>query len=334
MMAKIYHDGDVDLSVLKDKTIAVIGYGNQGRAQALNMRDSGLKVIIGNIEDDYKKSAIKDGFDVFLIREAAKKGDVIMILLPDEVTPDIYKEQIENELKENNVISFASGYNVAFGLIKIKPFVDVVMVAPRCLGRFVRERFEKGKGFPSFFGVAQNYSGKAKEIVLAIAKMIGSTKMGVLELSFEQEAHLDLFSEQGFGPIMGAAMMGEYAVMLDAGFPPEAVLIEMYMSGELGESFKAMAEVGLIKQMDYHSRTSQFGSVMASMNLDAGVRTAVYNYMTKALEKIRSGEFAKKWKEDMEAGYPLYEELNEARKNNEIAVVEKKVRKELGMNDS
>jgi len=330
-MTKFYHDEDADLSVLEGKTIAIIGYGNQGRAQALNIRDNGLKVIIGNIDDAYKKLAIEDGFEVYPIIEAANKGDVISLLLPDEVSPNIYKEQIEDQLEENKVINFASGYNIAFGFIKPPSFIDVVVVAPRCLGRFVRERFERGEGFPSFFGVKQDHSGKAKEIALAIAKAIGSTRMGVLELSFEQEAYIDLFSEQGFGPILGAAMVAEYVVLQEAGIPPEAILIELYMSGELSEAFKAMAEIGLIKQMDYHSRTSQFGSILASLNLDFEVREAITNYMKKALENIKSGEFAKKWKEDMDAGYPMYNKLKEFRENNELAVAEKLVRKGLRM---
>jgi len=330
-MTKIYRDEDADLSVLKSRTIAVMGYGNQGRAQALNMRDSGLKVIIGNIDDDYKKLASEDGFKVYPIREAAKKSDIISLLIPDEVAPNVYKEEIENQLEENKVINFASGYNIAFDLIKPPPFIDVVMVAPRCLGRFVRERFERGEGFPSFFGVKQDHSGKAKKIALAIAKAIGSTRMGVLELSLEQEAYIDLFSEQGFGPILGAAMTSEYVVLQEAGFPPEAILIELYMSGELSEAFKAMAEIGLIKQMDYHSRTSQFGSILASMNLDFEVRETITNYMKKALENIKSGEFAKKWKEDMDAGYPLYDRLKEFRENNELAIAERQVRKGLRM---
>lgn len=330
-MTKIYHDEDADLSVLKGRTIAIIGYGNQGRAQALNMRDNGLKVIIGNIDDDYKKLAIKDGFKVYPIREATNNGDIISLLIPDEVAPNIYKEQIESKLKENKVINFASGYNIAFGLIKPPPFIDIVMVAPRCLGKFVRERFERGEGFPSFFGVKQDHSGKAKKITLAIAKAIGSTRTGVLELSLEQEAYIDLFSEQGFGPVLGAAMVAEYAVLEEAEIPPEAILIELYMSGELSEAFKAMAEIGLIKQMDFHSRTSQFGSILASMNLDFEVREVITNYMKKALENIKSGEFAKKWREDMDAGYPLFNRLKEFREKNELAIVEKQVRKGLRM---
>lgn len=330
-MTRFYHDEDADLSILEGRTIAVIGYGNQGRAQALNMRDNGLNVIVGNIDDDYKKLAIEDGFEVHSIEEAAKRGNIISLLLPDEVAPNIYKEQIERRLTENKVINFASGYNIAFGYIEPPPFVDVIMVAPRCLGRFVRERFERGVGFPSFFGVGQDYSGKAKAIALAIAKAIGSTRMGVLEIGLEQEAYVDLFSEQGFGPILGAAMFGEYVVLQAAGIPPEAILIEMYVSGELAETFKAMAEIGLIKQMDYHSRTSQFGSVVASLNLDFEVREAITNYMKKTLEKIKSGKFARKWKEDMNAGYPLYNRLRKVREDNELAVVERRVRKGLRM---
>ncbi len=321
-LTKFYHNEDADLTVLKNKLIAVIGYGNQGRAQALNMRDSSLNVIIGNIKDSYWELAKNDGFDVYPIKEAASKGDILFLLIPDEVMPQVYENEIQSKLSEGKVLNFASGYNIAFGLIKPPKSIDVVMLAPRMIGKFVRELFVKGEGFPSFIAVENDASGKAKEIVLALAKAIGSTRAGVLEVTMAQEAYMDLFSEQGTGPIIGRTLMAAFQIQVDAGLPPEAVLVELYMSGELGLVFQTFAETGIAGQMGLHSQTSQYGSISRSLTLNID---PIVEHLQKVFEDIRNGDFAEEWRKEQEAGYPKFKELTELSKLNPLAPYEKKV---------
>lgn len=331
-MVKFYYDEDADLSVLKDKVIAVIGYGNQGRAQALNMRDNHLEVIIGNIKDSYWDLAKADGFKVYPIREAASKADIISFLIPDELMPQVYEKEIRGELSQGKVLNFASGYNIGFGLIKPPSNVDVVMLAPRMIGKYVRELFVKGEGFPSFIAVENDASGRAKDIVLALAKAIGSTRAGVLEVTMAQEAYMDLFTEQGTGPIIGRTLMAAFQILVEAGLPPEAVLIELYMSGELGLVFQTFAETGIAGQMELHSQTSQYGSISRSLTLKFD---PIVEHLKKVFEEIKSGAFAEEWKKEQEAGYPKFKELKELSKLNPLAPYEKKVieglrRKKLG----
>jgi ketol-acid reductoisomerase len=321
-LAKFYYDEDADLSILKNKLIAVIGYGNQGRAQALNMRDSGLNVIIGNIKDSYWELAEADGFEVYSIKEAAKRADIILFLIPDELMPQVYEKEIRSELSKEKVLSFASGYNIAFGLIKPPKNIDVVMLAPRMIGKFVRELFVKGEGYPSFIAVENDASGKAKKIVLALAKAIGSTRTGVLEVTMAHEAYMDLFSEQGLGPIIGATLMAAFQIQVEAGLPPEAVLIELYMSGELGLIFQMFAETGTSGQMGLHSQTSQYGSLSRSLTLKID---SIVEHLKRVFEGIKSGAFAEEWKKEQEAGYPKFNELKELAKLNPLASYEKKV---------
>jgi ketol-acid reductoisomerase len=199
-MAKVYYDQDTSLAPLSDKTIGVIGYGNQGRAQALNLKDSGLNVIIGVRADETREQAVSDGFDVVPIAEAANQAQTILFLIPDEVMPDVFRDEVLPALSPGKAICFASGYNIAFNLIEPPDGVDVIMVAPRMIGAGVRQCYLEGRGFPSFIGIHQDASGNALETTLAIAKGIGSTKSGAMLLTFAQEAELDLFTEQGFGP--------------------------------------------------------------------------------------------------------------------------------------
>ncbi|MHA1579223.1 MAG: ketol-acid reductoisomerase [Candidatus Freyarchaeota archaeon] len=321
-MTKFYHDEDADLSAVKDKLIAVIGYGNQGRAQALNMRDSGLNVIVGNIRDSYWRQAETDGFEVYPIREAASIGDIILFLIPDELMSQVYEREIRSELSGGKVLCFASGYNIAFGFIKPPKDVDVVMLAPRMIGKGVRELFVKGEGFPSFIAVENDASGRAKEIVLALAKAIGSTRVGVLEVTMAQEAYMDLFTEQGIGPVIGRTLMAAFQIQVDAGLPPEAVLIEMYMSGELALVFQTFAEMGIAGQMELHSQTSQYGSLSRSLSLNID---PIVEHLKKVFEDIRSAAFAEEWRKEQEAGYPKFKELKELSKLNPLAPYEKKV---------
>jgi len=324
--AKIYFDEDANLDIIKEKTIAVIGYGNQGRSQALNLRDSGLKVIIGNIDDEYKPKAKEEGFEVFSISEACKKADIIMMLIPDEVMVDVINEMVIPNLSENKVISFASGYNIAFNLIQLPEFIDIVLLAPRMIGPGVRELYKEG--FFSFIGVHQDYSGKAKDIVLALAKGIGSTKKAVIETTMKQEAALDLFTEQCFGPAFGQVLMASFQLLMEEGFPPEAILVELYMSGEISYTWKRIAEEGFIEQMSHHSRTSQYGSLSRGIYFSKFMNP-IKEQMKEVFKNILNGKFAKEWQKEQKKGEKTLKTLLESAKKTPLAKIERQVREKL-----
>uniref|UniRef100_UPI0012F525E6 NAD(P)-dependent oxidoreductase n=1 Tax=Brachyspira sp. SAP_772 TaxID=2608385 RepID=UPI0012F525E6 len=232
-MATIYYDNDADLNLIKEKTIAIIGYGNQGRSQAINIRDSGIKnVIIGSRKDESYDQANEDGFMVYSIEEASKKADIIYMLLPDEVAPQIYEEKIAPNLKDGNIINFSSAYNITFKRIVPAKNLDIVMAAPRMIGKGVRELYEKGEGSPAFVGVHQDYSGKALEYAKALCKAIGATRKGAIEVKFDDETFLDLMAEQGTWPIIYNVFVEAFKLQVEMGHPEEAVLMEMYLSKE------------------------------------------------------------------------------------------------------
>ena len=321
---KILYDADASLEPLAGQTVAILGYGNQGRSQALNLRDSGVEVIVGNLEDEYAKTAREDGFAPIPIAAAAAKAGVALFLVPDEVQPEVYGRDVAPGLRDGDVLCFAHGYNVAFGHVAPPKGVDVVMVAPRMIGRGVRDRFLAGAGFPSFVGVHQDASGKAHERMLAIAKGIGSTRAGCLEMSFLDEATLDLFTEQAFGPAMGAAMRAAMETLIETGFPPEAVLMELYMSGELAYSLEKAAEMGMTAQWELHSHTSQYGTMTRSARwLDVDFKSR----MNEVLEEIRSGAFAREWQAEQDAGLPVFRQVKEMMKHHPIVEWENRARK-------
>jgi ketol-acid reductoisomerase len=324
-MAKIYHDADADLERLNDQQIAVIGYGNQGRSQALNLRDSGASVMIGNIRDDAHASASTDGFAVSNIADATAKADIVMLLIPDEIMPGVFEEHVAPNLQAGNLVIFASGYNVAFQLIEPAADVDVALVAPRMIGVGVRETFLEGSGFPSFVGIHQDASGTAPARMLAIAKAIGSTRAGCIEMSMHDEATLDLFTEQGFGPAFGRVLLTAIDLLVEAGYPPEAVLLELYLSGEFAYSLEKMREVGMLKQMDFHSRTSQYGSVTRGARF-LSLNEPLKEKMSEVLDEIRSGRFADEWSGEQSDASELFDKIREARDQMPVAGWEKRTR--------
>ncbi len=330
MATTIYHDADADLEELAGQTLAVVGYGNQGRSQALNLRDSGLAVIVGNVSDASAERAREDGFEVFEISEACRRADVVLLLIPDEVMPDVYGKEIAQNLRPGVLVDFASGYNVAFGLITVAEGLDVGMVAPRMIGPGVRDTYVRGQGFPSFVGVHQDATGRAKQRILALAKGLGSTRAGCIELSLHDEASLDLFTEQGFGPAFGRVLMTAVDVLVEAGYPPEAVLLELYMSGELAYTFEKIREVGLTQQMDYHSRTSQYGSITRGIRyLDLGEPVA--ERMRQVLAEIQDGTFAEEWSGAQATAGETLEKVKAARDGMPIAKWEQAARRAFGI---
>ncbi len=308
MGAKIYFDRDADLSIIQTKRLAFIGYGNQGAAQSKNLRDSGVsEIVIGNREDEYKKAAIADGFRVVSIPEASAWGDVIFLLIPDEDQPQVFREQVAPHLKSGSTLVVASGYNVAFNLFNVPDSIDVIMVAPRMIGAGVRERYLRGEPYPCFVSVEQDISGNALKLALSIARGIGATRGGAIQSSVREEAALDLFSEQAIWPVIMAAFRTAYQVLHSAGFSDEAILYEMYLSGEPAEVFERIAEQGLFEQLTLHSHTSQYGQLRALLGDDG---SWLYERFKRVLQDdILSGRFAQEWSDVQAKGLERLEQL-------------------------
>ena len=305
-MARVFYDKDANYGVLKDQTVAVVGYGNQGRSQALNMRDSGLHVIVGNEDDSYAARAKADGMSVFDVAQAAAQANVIMMLVPDEVQSELYDASIAPGLKEGSCLVFSHGYNIFYGLISPPKTVDVVLVAPRMIGEGVRRCFESGGGFPTVVGVHQDSTGKAWARTLALAKAIGGSRMGAWESTFEEETVIDLFDEQVGGGSTLLSTIYSFETLVDAGYNPEVVLLELYASGELAEVFRGVARYGLLESLRMHSRTSQYGQMSRAPRL---VHPEGKETLRAILDDIRSGAFAKEWGEERKSGYAHMEQL-------------------------
>lgn len=330
-MTKIYREADATPAIkrlLTERRIAVIGYGNQGRPQALNLRDSGAEVIVGNIADRYAEKARSDGFTVLPVSEAAANADVVMMLLPDELAVKIFERDVVPSLRPGSAVVFASGYNVGFDNIKPPKDVDCLLLAPRMIGKGVRENFKSGAGFYSFVAVHQNASGAANDVLLALAHGIGTLTKGAVEVTFRMEAELDLFNEQGFGPAFGQVLLTAIKTLLDAGYPKEAVLLELYLSGEFGYVCKHMAEVGLIKQLEDHSPASQYGAISRGIKF-LGMRVA--DPMKRVLADITSGKFAKEWANENRFGRLRYRFLRFFAVRIPVGKVEREVRENLGL---
>jgi ketol-acid reductoisomerase len=292
---KIYFEGDGDLSILENKTVGVIGFGNQGRAQALNMRDSGVQVIIGNEAEEqrYTEKALSENFTVHSISATASMADVLVCLLPDEVLPGIFEREIRPHLRTGACLIFASGYNIAFDLLSPPGEVDVGMIAPRMIGVGVRETYLSGEGFYSFISLHRDATGRGMETLLACAKAVGTLKKGAVAVSMKEEALLDLYNEQAFGPAFGRVLLNAIDVLLSNGLPPEAVLIEMYLSGEMSYTYQKMAQVGLVNQLSFHSQTSQNGAMSRGFRY---LGLPLKEKFQQTFDEINSGEFAREWK--------------------------------------
>jgi ketol-acid reductoisomerase len=332
-VSRIYHDEDADLAALAGATLAVVGYGNQGRSQALNLRDSGVPVVVGNIRDAAADRAAADGFEVLPVAEACARADGVLVLVPDEVMPAVWREQVSPALEAGDLAVFASGYNVAFGLVEPAPDLDVALVAPRMIGAGVRDTYLSGAGFPSFVGVHQDATGRARERMLAVAKAIGSTRAGCIEMSMHDEASLDLFTEQGFGPAFGRVMTTAVELLVEAGYPPEAVLLELYLSGELAYSLEKMRELGMARQMELHSHTSQYGSATRGARF-LDLAGPLRERMGAVLAEIRSGGFAEEWSRNQEHAGRIFERVRTARDRHPLARWEEAARKAFRIGDA
>lgn len=319
-MTTIYKDADADLRALAGRRLAVIGYGNQGRAQALNLRDSGIRdLVIGSDKPSADHPAHRDGFTVCRVAEAVQQADIVFLLVPDEVMPAVYRESVEPHLKAGTTLVFASGYNITFNRIQPPPSVDVVMLAPRMIGEGVRERFTRQEGYPAFVAVHQDATGRALPTVLALAKGIGATRQGAIAATFKDETMLDLLAEQAIWPLILAVMTEAFKLQTEKGHPVEASLIELYLSREPAYMLEKMAEIGLFRQMPFHSHTSQYGQLSRLETLD---RTFIRHTLEQAYAHIESGRFAEEWTREQAAGMPEYRRLIRQALESEISRLE------------
>lgn len=306
---KIYTDDDASLEPLTGKTAAILGYGNQGRAQALNLRDSGVNVLVGNRQDKYLEQAKADGFEPVPVLDAARAADFLFVLTTDESQPQIWHEQIAPGVTAGNTLVWASGYNVGYGLIQPPSDVDVVLVAPRMTGNMVRILFENGKGAMAQVAVHQDATGEAWARMMAVAKGIGTTRGGVFESSFREEAELDLFAEQVVWAGLVAWFEECFKLGVENGFSPGLMVLELYASGEASEILGMMAKNGFYKQMTHHSTTSQYGTLTRAPRL---LNDEIRARMRETLvDGIKGGAFVKEWSEEQAAGSKILAKIKE-----------------------
>lgn len=322
-MARIYYDSDADLSLLKDKTIAVIGYGIQGRGQALCLRDSGCKVVIGQREGSPNfEQAKNDGFNPLSAKEASAQGDIIQMLVQDHLQARIYKEEVRPNLKKGKALCFSHGFNIRFKQIKPPKNVDVFMVAPKGPGALVRRMYEEGKGVPCLLAVFQDASGQAKQLGLAYARAIGGARAGVIETTFNEETETDLFGEQTVlcGGVSELIKAG-FDTLIEAGYQPEIAYFEVLH--ELKLIVDLIQEQGIAGMRRRVSNTACYGDLTRGPRI---ITQRTRKEMKKILKEIKSGKFAREWIKENETGRPNFNRLLEEADNHLIEKVGKQLR--------
>ncbi len=323
-MAKMYYESDAPLAAIKGKTVAIIGYGSQGHSQAQNLRDSGVNVIVSELEGTSNyKLAEKHGFKPVSAAEAAKKGDIIQILLPDEIQAKVYQSDIKANLSEGKALCFSHGFNIHFGQIVPPQGVDVFMVAPKGPGHLVRSEYEKGGGVPCLFAVYQDASGKCRDVALAYSNGIGGARAGVLETTFKEETETDLFGEQAVLCGGAAALIkAGFDTLVEAGYQPELVYFEVLH--ELKLIVDLLYEGGLSWMRYSVSNTAEYGDLTRGPRL---VTDETRAEMKKMLKEIQTGAFAKEWLLECSVGKPTFNAMEMADRDHPIEQVGRKLRK-------
>lgn len=323
MKAKTYYNDDADLQFLSDKTVAIIGYGSQGHAHALNLKESGVKVVVGLREDSSSRTeAESEGLEVLPTAEAAEVGDIVMILIPDQYQADVYENEIKPNLSEGNVLAFAHGFNIHFGQIQPEDNVDVFMIAPKGPGHLVRRVFKKGSGVPSLVAVYQDYTGTAKDTALAYAKGIGGTRAGVIETTFKEETETDLFGEQAVlcGGVSELVKQG-FEVLTEAGYQPEIAYFECLH--ELKLIVDLMYEGGIEGMYYSVSDTAEYGGLTRGPKV---LDEVTKERMEELLEKVKDSTFADEWIQENKDGIPNLKKLRNELGDHKIEKVGKQLR--------
>ena len=322
-MAEMFHEDDADLSVIQSRTVAVIGYGSQGHAHALNLRDSGVNVVVGLREGSKSVARAEEvGLTVKSVEDAVKEGDVVVILAPDQVQAKLYKEQIEPNLRPGAALLFAHGFNIHYGYIKPAADHDVIMVAPKGPGHTVRREFEAGRGVPVLVCVEQDASGQAWPLVLSYAKAIGGLRAGAIKTTFREETETDLFGEQDVlcGGLSKLIQTG-FEVLVEAGYQPEMAYFEV--CHEMKLIVDLINEGGISKQRWSCSDTAEYGDYVSGPRV---IGPEVKEHMKEVLKDIQDGTFAKRFMDDQAAGAPEFKRLRAEGEAHPIEAVGKQIR--------
>jgi ketol-acid reductoisomerase len=320
---QLLNDAEVSLDPLTGKTVAVLGYGNQGRAQALNLRDNGVRVIVGNRHDEYREQAVKEGFEPVEIVEAAAAGDILLVLTTDECMPEIWDSDIAPGIAPGKTLCWGSGYNVGYGLIHPRKSANWIMIAPIMPGNVVRTRYLEGRGVIGQFAIENDATGNARDLALALCKGIGLTRAGIFESSFRGEAELNLYTEQVVWAGLAAWLVFCYELAVEQGCSPEHVIMVLYASTESSEIMRLMAEFGFFKQMKYHSTTSQYGTLSRGASLlNNEIKERARRFF---VDDIKGGAFVKEWSINHKAASARLNELMKKSLDHPMSINEERV---------
>ena len=323
-MAKVYHDDDIDIQPILEKTVGIVGYGSQGHAQAQNLRDSGVEVLVADVKGTPNYDlAVEHGFKPLTAAEVARKADLVQILIPDEIQGKVYQAEIGPALAAGKALGFSHGFNIHFREIVPAKNLDVIMVAPKGPGHTVREQFVEGAGVPALFAVHQDASGKARPLALAYAKAIVAARAGVLETTYAEETETDLFGEQAVlcGGVTSLIKAG-FETLVEAGYQPELAYFEVLH--ELNLIVKLLVQGGLSYMWYSVSNTAEYGGLTRG---DVLIDAAVRQRMKKLLADIQDGSFAKEWVGECRAGGKKFKALEAAERNHPVEKVGRALRR-------
>jgi ketol-acid reductoisomerase len=303
-VTQIYYDEDVSSGALEGETVAILGYGSQGRAQALTLRDSGVNVVVGNRLDQYSHQAKVDGFGVHELSDAVRRGSIVSLLIPDELQAEVYQQHVVPNLQPGSALVFAHGFAIHYETIKPSSDVDLLLLAPRMAGPYLRGRYLDGWGVPAFVSVGHDASGKALRRLLGLAGALGITRCAAIETTFAEETELDHFAEHVTYPLIFRALELAFETLVEAGYSPEVALMELHGSGELGQVFEAASEDGLYATIESHTSPAGKAGIVHHWDDAIGSVEETRERMSKAVEAIRSGEFARHLLDQGATGYP------------------------------
>jgi ketol-acid reductoisomerase len=319
-MTVIYRDEHADVRQLAGKTVSVIGYGSLGRPMALKLLNSSVQVLVGARSDESRAAAAEDAIPTAAIEEAIKRSDIIMMMLPNEVMPTFYLEQVSPHLRKNHMLVFSSAYTLTYNYIEPPPFVDVGLIAPRSMAAAIAESIDEVGEFVSFVSVGQDSSGNAWPLLLALAKSVGALRAGALEISFERETELDLFMHQAILPALHHILSTAAELLLARGYPPEAVFAELYLSGELGYYLKQASQRGLLSAFRNLPLNGQYGAYSRLERFDD---LKLERLMEVSLKEIHNGDFAREWSKEFADGYRRLKNFFKNQSNLELWELEK-----------